>query len=187
MVTASTSGEALAADGTIFVTVGMDHHRFDRLMDWVEAWVSRRRLPVAVVVQHGTSRAPEGVHAVQFVDHNEMQRLLDGSLAVVTSCGPGTTMGAREAGILPIVVPRRPELNEHVDGHQLAFARHLGEHGLAVVCEQQEALTAALDAALTDPGRYQLAEVSREAAGIDRIAELVDALVIDRTARRRRR
>ena len=37
----------------VFVTVGSDHHRFDRLVSWVDAWAAGR--DVDCVIQYGTS------------------------------------------------------------------------------------------------------------------------------------
>lgn len=170
----------------IFVTVGMDHHPFDRLMQWVSAWAAKSRPPVPVIVQYGSSSVPAGVRAVQFLDQHDMHSLLCRSLAVVTSGGPGTVMGAREVGLLPIVVPRQPQLGEHVDGHQLRFARHLATQRLAVVCEQPGELATALDAALADPERYRLRADRPEPPGVAHIAELVDALVVASRQRTRR-
>jgi len=43
----------------VFVTVGTDHHPFDRLCAWADAWVSAARHPeIPWFVQSGTSRAP---------------------------------------------------------------------------------------------------------------------------------
>ena len=38
--------------------VGTDHHRFDRLVDWVDRWTSAERVRNALV-QHGTSQAAD--------------------------------------------------------------------------------------------------------------------------------
>ena len=116
---------------------------------------------------------------------------------MVTHGGPATIMEARAAGHLPVAVPRRPDLGEMVDGHQLRFARKLRAEGLAVVCETEEEFRSALDRAITalkngsDPAGVRLAL----AAGLDvpagppdpgaelwpdgtsRSAELIDALL----------
>ena len=43
----------------VFVTVGTDHHPFDRLCGWADAWVAAGRHPeVPWFVQSGTSAAP---------------------------------------------------------------------------------------------------------------------------------
>ena len=63
---------------------------------------------------------------------------------------------ARRHGKRPLVVPRDHRLGEHVDGHQLRFARRLADEGLIVLCEQRDELTAALDAARRDPDNLTL-------------------------------
>ncbi|HEV7862459.1 MAG TPA: hypothetical protein VGR20_07150, partial [Acidimicrobiia bacterium] len=43
----------------VFVTVGTDHHPFDRLCNWADAWVTEARHPeVPWFVQSGTSQPP---------------------------------------------------------------------------------------------------------------------------------
>ena len=44
----------------VLVTVGTTHHRFDRLMDWLESWLQAHPNQVRMIVQHGTSRLPAG-------------------------------------------------------------------------------------------------------------------------------
>ncbi len=41
----------------VFATVGTDHHRFERLMDWMDAWGAHPE--ARLVVQHGNARVIE--------------------------------------------------------------------------------------------------------------------------------
>ena len=41
-------------------------------------------------------------------------------------------------GKVPIVVPRRPTLGEHVDGHQLRFVARMQEEGRCIVPESYD-------------------------------------------------
>ncbi|HEY9556672.1 MAG TPA: glycosyltransferase, partial [Acidimicrobiales bacterium] len=134
----------------VVVTVGSDHHPFDRLVRWVDQWAARNP-EASVWVQHGRSQAPEVAQGIDFSPHDEVLERMARADAVVTAGGPGTLMEIRAAGLRPIVVPRRGSLEEHVDGHQRAFARRVGEQGLATTCERAEELWAELDAARSDP------------------------------------
>lgn len=172
--------DACRGDRPLIVgTVGTDHHRFDRLVDWMDAWVARRTQTAPprfeALIQHGTSRTPEFARAAALLDATEFASVLGRAAAVVT-CGPGTMMECRQAGLLPIALPRRGELDEHVDDHQVAFARHAAAHGLVHLVESELELAAALDAALDDPDRYRIAVAPGPAAAIARIAALVAAL-----------
>ena len=57
----------------VFVTVGTDHHPFDRLCAWSDAWVADGRHPeVPWFVQSGTSKAPEHAPARDYIRYDEM-------------------------------------------------------------------------------------------------------------------
>lgn len=168
----------------VFVTVGTDHHPFHRLMDWIEPWLAGRP-ELDCVVQHGSSRPPAGARCHELLPHGRMEELLRGAAAVVCHGGPGTITAARDAGRLPIVVPRRAALGEHVDDHQVRFTRLIAEQGLIVRPEGAEELAARLDLALTEPARFTVRAdgADRTAATAARFATLVEELM----ARPRRR
>jgi UDP-N-acetylglucosamine transferase subunit ALG13 len=159
----------------VFVTVGTDHHPFDRLIDWIEQWPARPQADL--VLQYGSSRPIEGATCRELLDPDQMQSLLHSADAVVCAGGPSTVMDARHAGRRPIVVPRRASLGEHVDDHQAAFARHLEREGLAVVADSFADLTLALDRAFVDPQAHRIPSGQAAPAAIRRIGDLVDDLV----------
>ncbi|GAA4104583.1 glycosyltransferase [Nonomuraea soli] len=171
----------------IFVTVGTDHHRFDRLMDWIEEWAAGPGAGVPCVVQHGSSRAPRGVEAHAFLPHERVQELFRRSAAVVSQGGPGSIIESRTAGRKPIVVPRLPELDEVVDDHQVRFSRHLARLGDIGLAENRLALFAHLRQALKNPGWYTASHDAAAAhEAVSRFGELVAELVSpSRSARAR--
>ncbi|MPV36567.1 glycosyltransferase [Georgenia subflava] len=61
---------------------------------------------------------------------------------VIAHAGIGSCLTALDAGRCPVVLPRRPELDEHVDNHQNMIARELDGRGLAI-SRAPEALEAA--------------------------------------------
>jgi UDP-N-acetylglucosamine transferase subunit ALG13 len=167
---------ATPAGPLVFVTVGTDHHRFERLMDWADAWGARH--PEArLVVQHGNARALDRAESIAFLDPERFRTLLRDASAVVCPGGPGAIMETRAAGLEPIVVPRRGDLGEHVDNHQLAFSRFLGRRGLVTLAEEEPELSAALDRVLVDPDAFSIPETVGAPAGIAGVATLVDELV----------
>ncbi|GAA3200690.1 glycosyltransferase [Actinocorallia longicatena] len=167
----------------VFVTVGTDHHPFHRMIDWMEPWAAAHP-DVRCVVQHGTSRAPAFGECHPLISHDRVAELMSTAAAVVCHGGPGTVAAAREAGRLPIVVPRRSGLGEHVDDHQVRFTTLMAERGLILRPDTAEDLHARLDTALATPGAHT---VTAEGVRTDEVAERFGLLVEELMARPRRR
>ncbi len=115
----------------IVVACGTHHQPFDRLVREAEALA--RWSPEPVVLQRGSSRlaAPscevhEQVHPARFAAWLREARI------VVLHAGSSSFLEARAAGRTPILVPRRPELGEHVDDHQVRFARSVASEAVVV-------------------------------------------------------
>jgi UDP-N-acetylglucosamine transferase subunit ALG13 len=167
----------VASPPLVFVTVGTDHHPFDRLVRWVDAWAADRGAAVRCVVQHGRSRAPVAAEARAFMPPAELASLLEEAVVVVAHGGPGTILGARDAGAVPVVVPRRPELGEHVDGHQVRFVDRLATAGEVHRADDEGQLRALLDAALVDPAPFRRPRQGGTAdAAAARFGSLVEGL-----------
>ncbi|MEU2612558.1 glycosyltransferase [Micromonospora sp. NPDC007271] len=171
----------------VLAVVGTDVHRFDRLVDWLERWHAGRP-GVRVVLQYGHSRTPRLPEATPFLGHEELQRAMAEATLVVSHGGPATITEARRTGHLPIVVPRDPAHDEHVDNHQQLFARRLGAVGLVRLCESAAELVAALDEGLADPSRFTLAadpdRPDPRAEAVARVGQVIDDLVARRVRQR---
>ena len=167
-----------AAVGSVdlVVTVGTDHHPFDRLVRWVDEWCDEHP-DAQVIIQRGTSQRSRHGSCRELIPYAELCDLFARASAVVSHGGPATVMDALAAGRLPIVVPRDPSLGEHVDGHQLRFAQHLGERELAVVVEAKAALFTAIDKALANPSDFTVTVEAEVADGVTRFAEVVDEML----------
>jgi UDP-N-acetylglucosamine transferase subunit ALG13 len=113
----------------IFVTLGTNEARFDRLLQGIDGLAGGDEL----VVQHGPSPVrPAGATCVEFLPFEEMVETMRRARIVVTHAGVGSVMTALLAGKRPVVVPRLHRYGEAVDDHQLLFGRRLAEGGLAV-------------------------------------------------------
>ena len=135
----------------IVVSVGTDHHRFDRLVDWTERWIAASGLRVELFVQHGASRPPSLGEGVPMLARDEMLVRYRTADVVITQVGPGSILDVAEVGRIPIVVARRPDLHEHVDGHQIVFGRFMAQQGEAVLAEDEAAFRAAITRAVVRP------------------------------------
>ena len=159
----------------VLVTVGTDHHPFDRLVGWVDRWDAD--VPVRVVVQYGTAVPPHRAEGRAFLAPDEFATLLADADAVVCSGGPGAIMEARAAGLRPIVVPRRSSLGEHVDDHQRAFADFMARRELITLADDEPEFRTALDVVARDRRAHHIGRTASGADGITRIGELIDDLV----------
>lgn len=177
----------------VVVTVGTDHHRFDRLVDWIEAWSARHR-DVAILLQRGESRSPAPceqtgrLRSVVMVPYDELVAAMAGADAVVAQGGPAAIMDARSVGRRPIVVPRRGSLGEHVDDHQVTFASWMADRDLVTLAGSEQQLAELLDLALAEPDTFHIAPDG--GAVLDTLkafAEVVDPLLTRRTRARHRR
>ena len=160
----------------IFVSVGTDHHPFDRLVAWTSSWAERHPED-DVFVQYGTSSPPSAGDGGELLDRTSMLARVAAADVVVISCGPGGVMDVRGAGRLPVVVARREPLGEHVDDHQLAFARHLEVHELARTIEDEDGFTAVIEEARRHPERFRVETVDDQPSGIAAFGRLADRLV----------
>ena len=137
----------------VLVTVGTDHHPFDRLIGWIDRWSPPAH--VRLVVQYGTAVAPRFAECTPFLAPDDFAELLATADAVVCSGGPGAIMEARAAGLRPVVVPRRSSLGEHVDDHQRAFADFMAGRDLITLADDEPTLVAALDAVARAPRAHR--------------------------------
>jgi UDP-N-acetylglucosamine transferase subunit ALG13 len=111
----------------IFVTVGTHHQPFERLLGALGA------LPAdELVVQYGPGEPPAAQHAEAFMPFDAMLECFREADTVITHAGVGSIICASREGHAPLVVPRRHELGEHVDDHQVELTRALAERGSVV-------------------------------------------------------
>ncbi len=163
----------------VVVSLGTDHHSFDRLVRWIDD-CARRRRDLRFLVQHGHSTAPTVATGVPFLPGEDLGEHMRRARVVITHGGPATIVQARGVGRLPIVVPRDPELHEHVDDHQLMFVRRLEEAGRVRACATLHQLSSLIDRALSAPEDFRVSphDGRTERAAL-RTGELVDLLTGD--------
>jgi UDP-N-acetylglucosamine transferase subunit ALG13 len=168
------------------VTVGTDHHHFDRLMTWLESWTRQNPGKVRWVVQHGSSRRMQDAENFDMKPHAELLTLLASAQVIVTQGGPGGIMDSRTVGVKPIAVPRLAEFGEVVDDHQVSFCKHLAANDLIVHASTETELHAALDEAVRCPASLSIQDqTSNVASAVQRFGEVVGELVHTRPPRRR--
>jgi UDP-N-acetylglucosamine transferase subunit ALG13 len=126
----------------IFVTVGTNEAAFDRLVDAAGVLPGDEEL----VIQRGASRVdPARGDAVDFLPFDTLVDHVRRARIVITHAGVGSVMVALANGHRPIVVPRRGQLGEAVDDHQVTWARRVAREGLVLLVEDEADLAAAVD------------------------------------------
>lgn len=179
-LTASVAADGLApATLRVVVTVGTDHHPFDRLIGWVNDWLAGHPGHAeSFFVQTGTSAVAPNCPAADFLDTQKLDELLDDADVLVCHGGPASIAAAWRRGHVPVAVPRLPSLGEHVDDHQLDFCVKMAELGHIRLARTPEDFAAHLRAAGADrdstPASLPAADVD---ATVARFGALVDELV----------
>jgi UDP-N-acetylglucosamine transferase subunit ALG13 len=128
----------------ILLTVG-SQLPFDRMVRTVDEWAEGNQ-GVEVFAQIGQSTyRPRRLRWQPALDPPEFQRRLEDATAVIAHAGMGTILKAWELGKPIIVMPRRAELGEVLNDHQVATARRLQELGRIAVAFDEADLWRQLD------------------------------------------
>jgi UDP-N-acetylglucosamine transferase subunit ALG13 len=110
----------------IFVTTG--HKEFDRLikrMDFIAKHIDRE---VVMQIGYRPSYFPQNGQYCQFIQRKEYDVYVRKAELIVSHCSVGVLLRAQKYRKPIIMVPRQFVLKEHVDDHQVGFAKMLVEH-----------------------------------------------------------
>ena len=150
----------------IFVSVGTNETRFDRMVEAVSTLPDGEQL----LVQYGSSTITEGAGEWRdFLSFEEMEQAMRAADVVICHAGAGSILLAQRCGHRPIVMARLGELGEAVDDHQLIMARRLDASGVVTLVADAAELREAVAAASLpagDGGRGDDDETARLAADV---------------------
>ncbi len=128
----------------IFVTVGAQMP-FDRLVRAVDEWAgSRRRSDIFAQIGTTTWR-PSHIRWVQWLAPVEFRRRFQAASLVVAHAGMGSIITAMDLGKSILVLPRRGDLGETRNDHQIATAQRFCEMGLVTAAFDEGELVVRLD------------------------------------------
>lgn len=127
----------------IFVTVGTHEQQFNRLVERIDEMKRDGVLgDEEVFVQTGFSTyEPKYCKWSKLIPHKELSRYMDEARIIITHGGPASFVMPLQMGKVPIVVPRRVQFDEHVNDHQLIFAREVANrNGNIILVEMVDEL-----------------------------------------------
>lgn len=112
----------------IFVTVGTHEQPFDRLVEYIDNLKKDGTIKEDVIIQIGyCTYQPKYCTWKKLYPFQEMTRLINEARIVITHGGPSSFIMPLQIGKTPIVVPRKYEFNEHINNHQVTFAKAVAE------------------------------------------------------------
>jgi len=162
----------------IFVTVGTHEQPFDRLLKKMDELVERGVIQEEVILQTGFSTyEPKFCTHSKLFPYSQMQENVNKARIVITHGGPASFISALQVGKIPVVVPRKTEFNEHVNDHQVAFAREVAQRrGNILVVEDIEQLEDVLVNYEQTVSRLSAGDFSNNEAFCREFGVLVDSL-----------
>lgn len=122
----------------IFVTVGTHEQPFNRLIEYIDNLKREGVISEEVVMQTGFSTyEPKYCKWSKLLPYKEMVKNVAEARIVITHGGPASFIMPLQIGKTPIVVPRQKQFDEHVNDHQVDFAKAVAERmGTIIPVEQ---------------------------------------------------
>lgn len=126
----------------IFVTVGTHEQQFNRLIKQIDDLKKNNLIEEEVIIQRGFSTyIPKYCEYSDLISYQQMLRNIEEARIVITHGGPASFIMPLQIGKIPIVVPRDKRFNEHVNNHQVEFAREVEKRmGTIIVVEDLDEL-----------------------------------------------
>lgn len=127
----------------IVVTLGTIPFPFERAIKWVHELIKTGLISESVFLQHGTSEVAALVDnplvtTSTVVESYKLIELIDQARLVISHAGQGSTRLLADRGASFILVPRLAKYGEHIDNHQLLFAKSVEKLGVKYCTEFSE-------------------------------------------------
>lgn len=118
----------------IFVTVGTHEQQFNRLVEEVDKLKTDGSIKEDVFIQTGFSTyEPKYCQWSKLISYKEMNNKIEEARIIITHGGPASFIAPLQIGKIPIVVPRQEKYGEHVNDHQLEFAKNVEERNKNII------------------------------------------------------
>lgn len=126
----------------IVYTLGTIFFPFDRAVTWLQFLLEQEIIVEPVLLQHGATFTVTLSHplltSVPSLTRNEMQAAVQQSSLVISHAGQGSTRMLAEMGACFVLLPRLKRWGEHIDDHQLLFARAVERLGVHYCTELEQ-------------------------------------------------
>ncbi len=104
----------------IFVTVGSQKFKFNRLLEEIDKLIERKVIDEEVFAQIGASDyEPKNYKYKYFITQDEFKEKMFKADLIITHAGTGTIITALKNNKKVIAIPRLAKYGEHVDNHQI--------------------------------------------------------------------
>jgi UDP-N-acetylglucosamine transferase subunit ALG13 len=123
----------------IFVTTGTQAP-FNRLVKVMDALAAELNGEEVIVQASGVNFETKNVKVVGFIHPVEYNRLINEARLIISHAGMGSIVSALTKGKQIIVIPRKAELGEHRDNHQIDSAKKMEALGYVPVAYDETQL-----------------------------------------------
>lgn len=118
----------------IFVTVGTHEQPFNRLVQKIDQLKKDSIIEDEVFIQTGFSTyEPKYCQWSKLIPYEDMVQYVKKARIVITHGGPASFIMPLQIGKIPIVVPRQKQFGEHVNDHQVEFARKVQQQRNSII------------------------------------------------------
>lgn len=118
----------------IVVTLGTIFFPFDRAVIWLQELLDQEIIKEKVLLQHGSTSVARLTHPLltdrASLPREEMYKYIQQSSLVISHAGQGSTRMLVQLGASFVLLPRLKQYGEHVDNHQLLFAKAMARFGI---------------------------------------------------------
>ncbi|MEM7282152.1 MAG: glycosyltransferase, partial [Pseudomonadota bacterium] len=123
---------------------GTEWFAFTRLVQCVDELKGANGITDKIIVQLGhNTYEPKHCQWTRFLGFSDMRKHIDAADVVIAHAGAGTTLLCIERGANLIITPRRKDLSEHLDDHQIPFAKMIEDiQGARVIWDMGHMLSA---------------------------------------------
>lgn len=164
----------------IFVTVGTHEQPFNRLVEHIDKLKGDGVIQEEVIMQTGYSTyEPRHCKWQKLFPYTEMIELVKQARIVITHGGPSSFIMPLQIGKVPIVVPRKKEFGEHVNDHQVEFAKVVhNRQGSIILVENVDSLKQTISDYNNLVENKQNQQISNNTKFCHKFSELVEEMLL---------